>query len=165
MYFWMVPLNCCAVVSSAASVLNCLVRAIRLPTSMGDHPDDPPDETFDSTDAGSSHTYPMEGGQIRKGGYIMIKGRPCKVSDVSTSKTGKHGHAKCHFVAIDIFTGKKMEVNAAESPPLIVPMRSACHPLWYLPLVWFLCAGPCPIIAHDSCSIRQERRVPMLGCG
>ena len=39
----------------------------------------------------------------------MIKGNPCKVSDVSTSKTGKHGHAKCHFVAIDIFTGKKME--------------------------------------------------------
>ncbi|PWA43385.1 Eukaryotic translation initiation factor 5A [Artemisia annua] len=28
---------------------------------------------------------------------------------VSTSKTGKHGHAKCHFVAIDIFNGKKLE--------------------------------------------------------
>ena len=65
------------------------------------------DETFETTDAGSSHTYPMEAGQIRKGGFIMIKGNPCKVSDVSTSKTGKHGHAKCHFVAIDIFTGKK----------------------------------------------------------
>ena len=67
------------------------------------------DETFETTDAGSSHTYPMEAGQIRKGGFIMIKGNPCKVSDVSTSKTGKHGHAKCHFVAIDIFSGKKME--------------------------------------------------------
>jgi len=29
--------------------------------------------------------------------------------EVSTSKTGKHGHAKCHFVAIDIFNGKKLE--------------------------------------------------------
>jgi translation initiation factor 5A len=29
--------------------------------------------------------------------------------DVSTSKTGKHGHAKCNFTAIDIFTGKKLE--------------------------------------------------------
>lgn len=39
----------------------------------------------------------------------MIKGHPCKVSDVSTSKTGKHGHAKCNFTAIDIFTNKKYE--------------------------------------------------------
>merc|ERR1711892_109175 len=58
------------------------------------------DETFESTDAGASETYPMEAGQIRKGGHIMIKGNPCKVLDVSTSKTGKHGHAKCHFVAL-----------------------------------------------------------------
>merc|ERR1712054_737696 len=54
-------------------------------------------------------TQPMEAGQIRKGGFIMIKGNPCKVVDVSTSKTGKHGHAKCHFVAINIFNGKKAE--------------------------------------------------------
>jgi translation initiation factor 5A len=40
---------------------------------------------------------------------MVIKGRPCKVSDVSTSKTGKHGHAKCNFTAIDIFNNKKYE--------------------------------------------------------
>ena len=54
-------------------------------------------------------TIPMEAGQIKKGGYICIKGRPCKVVSVSTSKTGKHGHSKSNFVATDIFTGKKME--------------------------------------------------------
>jgi translation initiation factor 5A len=32
---------------------------------------------------------------------------------VSTSKTGKHGHAKCHFVAIDIFNGKKVRRSLA----------------------------------------------------
>lgn len=40
---------------------------------------------------------------------MVIKGRPCKVVDVSTSKTGKHGHAKCNFVAVDIFNNKKYE--------------------------------------------------------
>ncbi|EPS66904.1 hypothetical protein M569_07874, partial [Genlisea aurea] len=60
-------------------------------------------------DAGASKTFPQQAGTIRKNGYIVIKGRPCKVVEVSTSKTGKHGHAKCHFVAIDIFTAKKLE--------------------------------------------------------
>ncbi len=32
-----------------------------------------------------------------------------QVVDVSTSKTGKHGHAKCNFVCVDIFTGRKYE--------------------------------------------------------
>ena len=40
---------------------------------------------------------------------MCIKDKPCKVSAVSTSKTGKHGHAKCNFTALDIFTGKKYE--------------------------------------------------------
>jgi len=66
-------------------------------------------EGFEKTDAGASAVIPMEAGQIRKGGYIVIKNRPCKVVSVSTSKTGKHGHAKCNFVATDIFTGKKLE--------------------------------------------------------
>lgn len=42
-------------------------------------------------------------------GVPTATGRALQVVDVSTSKTGKHGHAKCHFVAIDIFTTKKME--------------------------------------------------------
>lgn len=66
-------------------------------------------ETFESVDAGASLTYPQQAGTIRKNAYIVINNRPCKVADVSTSKTGKHGHAKCHFVGIDIFTGKKYE--------------------------------------------------------
>ena len=46
---------------------------------------------------------------FRKGQYIMIKDRPCKIIDMSTCKTGKHGSAKVHVTAIDIFTDKKCE--------------------------------------------------------
>ena len=67
------------------------------------------DYDFEGGDADAGVVENSEAGQIRVGGYIVIRDRPCKVSAVSTSKTGKHGHAKCNFVAIDIFTGKKLE--------------------------------------------------------
>ncbi|ESR52009.1 eukaryotic translation initiation factor 5A [Citrus sinensis] len=72
-------------------------------------------------DAGASKTFPQQAGTIRKNGYIVIKGRPCKVVEVSTSKTGKHGHAKCHFVGIDIFNGKKLEDIVPSSHNCDVP--------------------------------------------
>merc|ERR1719161_2005278 len=78
-------------------------------------------EQFETTESGSSHTYPMEAGSIRKGSHMMIKGSPCKVVEVSTSKTGKHGHAKAHIVALDIFTGKKLEDLCPTSHNLEVP--------------------------------------------
>jgi len=81
-------------------------------------------ETFESTDAGASKTVPMQAGSVRKGGYIVIKGKACKVIDVSTSKTGKHGHAKCHFVAEDIFTGKRCDELVPAGHNLEVPVVS-----------------------------------------
>lgn len=79
------------------------------------------DVDFDSADAGASLTYPQQAGTIRKNGFIVINNRPCKVADVSTSKTGKHGHAKCHFVGIDIFSGKKYEDLTPSSHNCDVP--------------------------------------------
>ncbi|XP_076889579.1 eukaryotic translation initiation factor 5A-like [Bidens hawaiensis] len=72
-------------------------------------------------DAGASKTFPQQAGTIWKNGYIVIKNRACKVVEVSTSKTGKHGHAKCHFVAIDIFNGKKLEDIVPSSHNCDVP--------------------------------------------
>merc|ERR1712193_2423 len=76
---------------------------------------------FDTADAGSSDTYPTQAGELRKGSHVMIKGHPCKVTDISTSKTGKHGHAKAHIVALDIFTAKKYEDLCPTSHNVEVP--------------------------------------------
>merc|ERR1711982_77654 len=77
--------------------------------------------TFETADAGSAHTYPAEAGTLRKGSHVMIKGHPCKVAEVTTSKTGKHGHAKAHIVALDIFTQKKYEDLCPTSHNVEVP--------------------------------------------
>ena len=37
------------------------------------------DVHFESADAGASLTYPQQAGTIRKGAFIVIKNRPCKV--------------------------------------------------------------------------------------
>jgi len=52
----------------------------------------------------------------------MIKGKPCKILSISVSKTGKHGHAKCNFLAVDIFTGKKYEDMIPSSHGTTVPI-------------------------------------------
>merc|ERR1739845_15741 len=78
------------------------------------------DGEFENSGSGASLTVPSQASGIKKSGYMIIKGRPCKVVDCSTSKTGKHGSAKVHFTAIDIFSGKKYEEM---SPP---PTPSRC---------------------------------------
>ena len=85
---------------------------------MSDHEHD---EHFEHTDAGASDTYPMAVGSIKKNGYMVFQGRPCKVVDYSTSKTGKHGHAKASITGIDIFNGKKYEDSVPTSHNVEVP--------------------------------------------
>jgi len=58
---------------------------------------------------------------LRKNGFVVIKQRPCKIVDMSTSKTGKHGHAKVHLTAIDLFTGKKLEDLSPSTHNMEVP--------------------------------------------
>merc|ERR1712139_208551 len=79
------------------------------------------DFEIESADAGAASEHNVEAGQIRKGGYIMIKGKACKVRDVSTSKTGKHGHAKCKFSAACIFTGNTCEELCPSTHSIAVP--------------------------------------------
>jgi len=80
------------------------------------------DHDFTGTDAGASNTYPVRAGEVKKGSFVVIKEHPCKVVDYSTSKTGKHGHAKAKIVAIDIFTGRKYEDVQPSSHNMLAPV-------------------------------------------
>ncbi|TKR87798.1 hypothetical protein L596_012141 [Steinernema carpocapsae] len=80
------------------------------------------DHDFTTGESGAAATYPKQCSALRKNEHVMIKGRPCKVVEMSTSKTGKHGHAKVHMVALDIFTGKKLEDICPSTHNMDVPV-------------------------------------------
>jgi translation initiation factor 5A len=80
------------------------------------------DHDFNTGESGAAATYPKQCSAIRKNEFVMIKGRPCKVVEMSTSKTGKHGHAKVHMVALDIFTDKKLEDICPSTHNMDVPV-------------------------------------------
>lgn len=73
-------------------------------------------ESFEQTESGASHTFPQAAGTIRKNGFMVIRGRPCKVrlegsgrsSTVSNTSSSSRG-SSCtqqhvqHLAAYQIF--------------------------------------------------------------
>jgi translation initiation factor 5A len=52
---------------------------------------------------------PVDVGELRVGGYMMIDGEPCRIVDIAKSKPGKHGAAKARIVAIGVFDNQKRQ--------------------------------------------------------
>ncbi|MCD6324045.1 MAG: translation initiation factor IF-5A [Desulfurococcales archaeon] len=67
-------------------------------------------------------TMYAELGSLKTGNFIVIDGEPCRIVEISKAKTGKHGSAKAHVVAIGIFTGNKKTLVAPVSQRVEVPI-------------------------------------------
>ncbi len=113
------------------------------------------EETFDSVDAGASNCTPIEAGAVRKGGFLVIKGRPTKIVDVSKAKVGKHGAAKCHFVGIDIFNQKKYEQICPASAQLAEPIVTRTE----YTLIDISDDGYLSLMASDN-TMRDDLKIP-----
>ncbi|MFH1589105.1 MAG: translation initiation factor IF-5A [archaeon] len=46
-------------------------------------------------------------GSLQKGHYVVLEGAACIVTDLKTSRPGKHGHAKVNLTAVGMLDGKK----------------------------------------------------------
>ena len=47
-------------------------------------------------------------GTLKQGSYVLFDNIPCVVKSIQTSRTGKHGHAKCRVEAIGMINSQKI---------------------------------------------------------
>jgi translation initiation factor 5A len=119
---------------------------------MSDHED----HDFASGESGASKTFPKQCSALRKNDHVLIKGRPCKVVEMSTSKTGKHGHAKVHMIGLDIFTGKKYEDICPSTHNMEIPVVKRRD----YQLMAIQDDGFCSLLDLESCDEREDVKVP-----
>ncbi|MBT4539137.1 translation initiation factor IF-5A [Candidatus Woesearchaeota archaeon] len=67
-------------------------------------------------------------GSLKKGDTIIINNAACKITDTTTSRPGKHGHAKVNMMAVGLLDGKKRNLvmpghDKVEAP--IIDKRNA----------------------------------------
>ncbi|MFJ9945724.1 translation initiation factor IF-5A [Streptomyces erythrochromogenes] len=60
-------------------------------------------------EASGSDTFPMRAGTLRRNGHVLMDGVPCRLTDVSISKSGQRGQSEVNLTGIDVFTGERHE--------------------------------------------------------
>ncbi|KAE8168337.1 hypothetical protein BDV40DRAFT_294879 [Aspergillus tamarii] len=76
--------------------------------------------TFEQSQPSGSMSYPMPISAVRKHGHVIIKGRPCKIIDISKSGTSTH------LVGNDIFTGSTLSDDFQSSQSVDIPNVTRC---------------------------------------
>ena len=106
-----------------------------------------------AADVRAADFIPICAGDARKGGFLVIKGKPCKIVD--GSKVGEYGAAECHFIGVDIFTAKEYEHICPASDQLAEPIVSRTE----YQLVDITDDGFLSLMAKDN-SMRDDIKLP-----
>lgn len=61
-------------------------------------------------------------GSLQKGSYVVVDDIACKVTDLATSRPGKHGHAKVNLMAVGLIDGKKRNLVLPAHDNIEVPI-------------------------------------------
>lgn len=61
-------------------------------------------------------------GDLKPGNLIVIDNEPCRITEITKAKTGKHGSAKAHVVAIGLISGSKKTLIAPTDQQVEVPV-------------------------------------------
>ena len=65
---------------------------------------------------------PTEIKKLKKGSFCIIDNAPCKVTDISISKPGKHGGAKARLTATGIFDNQRRVIVKPADARIDVPI-------------------------------------------
>ncbi|MEM0355479.1 MAG: translation initiation factor IF-5A [Desulfurococcaceae archaeon] len=61
-------------------------------------------------------------GDLKPGNFIVIDNEPCRIVEITKAKTGKHGSAKAHVIAVSLITGSKKTIIAPTDQQVEVPV-------------------------------------------
>lgn len=68
-----------------------------------------------------SHTYPAAVSTLQENEYVVIRGRPCEIVEISSFESGQYGDEMIQIVGNDLFTGKQLEMYEPSNHQADVP--------------------------------------------